>query len=1507
MPANALTFTVAVETGSLASSMNQAEQAVANTLKGMTRAAQQEGSRIQNALAGIAQFRELKQGVGEARNEWSKAQAEVARLAAAINATASPTKAMQREFDRAKKAASDASSAFDAQRIALQQLRNNLRTAGIDTSSLAEQQRGLREQLAQSAEKLRQQQRLVAARAIVGLGADPNTAREIARVQAAYERLRQSGTLTASELAKAHLSMTEKIVALKNGTEGWASRLSLVKEQLAKLAVAGAGIGLSAKEAIRFESAMADVRKVVDFPTPKAFEELTADIKAMSREIPIPLEGLAKIAEAGGQMGIAAKDIREFTDVVAKMSTAFKISPDAAGESVGRLMNIFQLTVPQTRLLGDAINFLGNNTNAVERDILEVMNRTGGMAKVFGLANTETAALSTAFLSLGRRPEIASNAINNLMMTLQTAPTREGEFKQALQQIGFTAEQLAADIAKKPQQTLLRFLETLKGLDKQTQANTLVQLFGREYADDIALLVGSLDKYKEILGMVSDKTKYAGSMEKEFAERIKTTEAQLQLAKNAISEAAINLGNAFLPAIVAAAKAVALLMQGIATLADQFPVLSAAAVTALTGLMGFSALRLLWSAIRAGVLSTIQPLLSLVAASGSVSAALGAIAVAARGLMLTPLGLALTAAGLAMAVFSSSASSSVEPLLESANAVGKSRQEMVEKIKVLEGLQKALASSKPGTKEHVEAEQKLAEVLPGANLSLDEQGRVLARVGNPADENAAKLKVYIDELKKEDRQNLALQLDLQTRAFREAKIEMFGYTEGLKSRYGIGTDQAQSATQRFLLWMDKLTGSYDSNIAKGAELRRRLGDTEGGMKALLEEARKAGMSVEDLGKAMDGIHADPAVKDKVIDLYRTMVAEVAAAEGKMASLNDRLKQFSIGMAGPAAAAKKVFVEAISVADSQLSNINERLSQHRQKLQQAVDNESRSWKALADVAASSSKSTTERIGEEYDKRRNQLENLTDSGLISERRKVQEATQLSIQESTVKLNEARRYQTEALSLVEREYQSKMEHARRLEQDATRVDEEMLQAKKRVLEQTEAAYRSSIDRLIGEERRHLEAARQINEQRVAFRMSAEERMANLAEKLMTPYQQYLYREQQYNEAVAKGREALMAGNYESARKYGEKAMSLAERVAEAAQSAFKNPYVAGDGVVDAMNKLDSASKLVDQSYAGQEKMHRQSAADLRKEYEGLTSQLDHVRSQLDALGRDLARDNRIILDADISKVLEAANQIDDLLLRKERVIKIKAELQNEANFLEEIPGKLSQGMVGAVNDGMGKLAEVLARFKSELSGFEPEIKAKFDATAATATIDGLISKFADLQGELKLGSSFQVNAEATQALDALGQVTAGVNALDGRVITYTVRQVTEEGYAVGGPVGLARGGSLPGFGGGDRIRALLEAGEFVVRKEAVRKYGVGLLDTINRMRWPTPELPGFATGGLVRNLFIPPVPAFATGGLVAGATDTVNINLSFGGRESFPVQTGRHIADQLVRYLQEQQRGR
>lgn len=61
---------------------------------------------------------------------------------------------------------------------------------------------------------------------------------------------------------------------------------------------------------------------------------------------------------------------------------------------------------------------------------------------------------------------------------------------------------------------------------------------------------------------------------------------------------------------------------------------------------------------------------------------------------------------------------------------------------------------------------------------------------------------------------------------------------------------------------------------------------------------------------------------------------------------------------------------------------------------------------------------------------------------------------------------------------------------------------------------------------------------------------------------------------------------------------------------------------------------------------------------------------------------------------------------------------------------------------------------------------------------------------------------------------------------------------GLIGGDPARFARGGKLPGYGGGDRIPALLESGEFVIRKEAVKKFGAHVFTALNNLRLP--ELP-------------------------------------------------------------------
>ena len=54
--------------------------------------------------------------------------------------------------------------------------------------------------------------------------------------------------------------------------------------------------------AVEFESAMADVRKVVNFEAPDGLEKLGDELRNLSRTIPVSAKGLAEIAAAGAAL-----------------------------------------------------------------------------------------------------------------------------------------------------------------------------------------------------------------------------------------------------------------------------------------------------------------------------------------------------------------------------------------------------------------------------------------------------------------------------------------------------------------------------------------------------------------------------------------------------------------------------------------------------------------------------------------------------------------------------------------------------------------------------------------------------------------------------------------------------------------------------------------------------------------------------------------------------------------------------------------------------------------------------------------------------------------------------------------------------------------------------------------------------------------------------------------------------------------------------------------------------
>ena len=114
----------------------------------------------------------------------------------------------------------------------------------------------------------------------------------------------------------------------------------------------------------------------------------------------------------------------------------------------------------------------------------------------------------------------------------------------------------------------------------------------------------------------------------------------------------------------------------------------------------------------------------------------------------------------------------------------------------------------------------------------------------------------------------------------------------------------------------------------------------------------------------------------------------------------------------------------------------------------------------------------------------------------------------------------------------------------------------------------------------------------------------------------------------------------------------------------------------------------------------------------------------------------------------------------------------------------------------------------------------------------------------------------------------------------MTIYVNEVVKK--AVGGMIRAATGGKLAGYGGGDRIPALLEAGEFIVRKEVVARLGGGFFHALNNFQLP--KMPRFATGGPV--------------GAAAGGGSSININLTMPTGNSYQVQSDPMTADRMLR---------
>lgn len=340
------------------------------------------------------------------------------------------------------------------------------------------------------------------------------------------------------------------------------------------------------KDARDFEESMADVRKVVDFDSPEQFKSMSREILNMSTRIPMTAEGLAQIVAAGGQSGIARKDLTAFAESAAKMGIAFDITADQAGEMMAKWRTAFKMNQDDVVKLADKINYLGNTTAASAPQISDVVTRIGPLGAVGGLAADEIAAMGASLVGSGIQSEVAATGLKNFILTMTSGESATKKQHEAFMSLGLDAEEMARKMQTDAKDAIIEVLSAINSIDKVQQSAVLKDLFGEKAIGAIAPLLTNIDNLKKNFEGVADSSKYAGSMQKEFEERSKTTASSLQLLESNAKALKISFGDALLPTIQAVAGGMGTFAQWITKCANEHPAIANTFATLAVGGVG---------------------------------------------------------------------------------------------------------------------------------------------------------------------------------------------------------------------------------------------------------------------------------------------------------------------------------------------------------------------------------------------------------------------------------------------------------------------------------------------------------------------------------------------------------------------------------------------------------------------------------------------------------------------------------------------------------------------------------------------------------------------------------------------------------------------------------------------------------------------------------------------------------------------------------------------------------
>lgn len=311
------------------------------------------------------------------------------------------------------------------------------------------------------------------------------------------------------------------------------------------------GMAMAVKQSVAVEDALADLVRVGDL-TEAQLASMDGAMESLSQTLGKSKIGLLEQAFEGLKLGIPFEELENFVKLAARTSIAFDMGEQETGAALGSIRAKLGLNTDALGNLMDSINFVSDNSAALGKKMVNIIERTSGVMGTLQFPPEVIAGVAAFADQLESTPQLAASGLNQMFAKMQKS------------------SKFTKNLMDDPVKAIRHVLQQFSDIDPAKRFAAIEKLFGLESARFMMKAVNRLELFDETMETAA-RNEALGSMMRELENRGRRTSTLLKIMGVVGVNTLAVIGDALKPAVKAMARFTILVGDAVKTFAKKRP------------------------------------------------------------------------------------------------------------------------------------------------------------------------------------------------------------------------------------------------------------------------------------------------------------------------------------------------------------------------------------------------------------------------------------------------------------------------------------------------------------------------------------------------------------------------------------------------------------------------------------------------------------------------------------------------------------------------------------------------------------------------------------------------------------------------------------------------------------------------------------------------------------------------------------------------------------------------